>query len=67
MNSRKYSSARKVNFIAACVCAGFALAFGERVGRLEVKENIAKAVEERKAREQRTFVVEEEAIDIDDI
>lgn len=67
MESNKFGRAKNVAWLAAAILSGFGVSLARAAGRLEVKEEIAKAVEEKKARDDRTFVVEDTPIDIDDI
>ena len=67
MESNKFGRAKNVEWIAASILTGFGVSLARTAGRLEVKEEIAKAVEEKKAKDDRTFVVDETVIDIDDV
>lgn len=67
MESKKFKSAKDVTWLLAALASGFACALARRAGKLEAKEEIAKAVEDKKAKDNRTFVVEDTPIDIDNI
>lgn len=67
MESKKFKSAKDVMCLLAALTSGLAIAFARRAGKLEAKEEIAKAVEDKKARDERSFVVEDTTIDIDNI
>jgi hypothetical protein len=67
MESKKFKSAKDVMWLLAALTSGFACVFARRAGKLEAKEEIAKAVEDKKAKDSRTFVVDDTPIDIDNI
>ena len=67
MEAKKFKSAKDVMCLLAALASGLAITFAKRAGKLEAKEEIAKAVEDKKARDDRTFVVEDTPIDIDNI
>lgn len=67
MESKKFESAKNVMYLLAALASGFALTLAKRAGKLEAKEEIAKQVEDKKARDENTFVVEDTPIDIRNI
>lgn len=67
MESKKFKSAKDVMCLLAALTSGLAIAFARRAGKLEAKEEIAKAVEDKKARDENTFVTEDTPIDIRNI
>lgn len=67
MESNKFGRAKNVAWLAAALLSAFGVSLARTAGRLEVKEEIAKAVEEKKAKDDRTFMVDGTDIDIDDI
>lgn len=67
MESKKFKTAKDVAYFLAALASGLALALANRAGKLEAKEEIAKQVEDKKARDENTFVVEDTPIDIRNI